>query len=321
MNTSTISRLGKLAFLLALPLLLAGMLLAGPTGIVSAQDDDSPFGEDVVTATTTVNLRIRSGPSLDAETLEILPFGTVVGFTGLVDESGDWVQVDAADGPTGWVAADFLSNVPDGLTVWTPEGAADDAADDEEAADEEPPFGEDVVTATTTANLRIRRGPSLDAEMIEVLPFGSVVGFTGLTDTSGNWVQVDAADGPTGWVSKSFLSNVPDGLTVWSPDDTADDADDAADDEEAADEEPPFGEDVVTATTTVNLRIRSGPSLDSETLAILPFGTVVGFTGLIDESGNWVQVDAADGPTGWVSTTYLSNVPDDLTVWDEDGDN
>jgi uncharacterized protein YgiM (DUF1202 family) len=307
MYIASIPRCGRLAFWFALPLLLVGLLLAAPAGLVTAQGEP-PFGEDVVTATTTFNLHIRNEPSRDAESLAILPAGTVVGFTGLTDESGEWVQVDAADGPTGWVSAAFLSNVPDGLTVWR----AEEAEGEEEVA-VEPPFGEDVVTATTTANLRIRSEPNLDAEVLATLPAGTVVGFTGLTDESGDWAQVDAADGPTGWVSAAFLSDVPEGLTVWSADETTGEEEVAA--------EPPFGEDVVTATTTVNLHIRSEPSPDAESLAILPAGTVVGFTGLTDESGEWVQVDAADGPTGWVWAAFLSDVPDGLTVWtgDEEG--
>jgi uncharacterized protein YraI len=213
MNVSIIQRNGRLAFLLAVPLLLVGLLLAAPAGIASAQAEP-PFGADVVTATTTANLHIRSAPSRDAESLAILPAGTVVGFTGLTDESGDWVHVDAADGPTGWVWAAYLSNVPGGLTVWS----ADEAAGEEEVAEAEPPFGADVVTATTTANLHIRSAPSRDAESLAILPAGTVVGFTGLTDESGDWVQVDAADGPTGWVWAAYLSNVPDGLTVWTGD-------------------------------------------------------------------------------------------------------
>ena len=133
MNALTIPRMGRPAFLLVLLLLLAGVLFATPAGIALAQDEP-PFGEDVVTATTTANLNIRNAPSLDGEILTTLPAGTLVGFTGLTDESGDWVQVDAANGPTGWVAAAFLSNVPDNLTVWT----ADDAADEEDVADEAP---------------------------------------------------------------------------------------------------------------------------------------------------------------------------------------
>ncbi len=138
-----------------------------------------------------------------------------------------------------------------------------------------------------------------------------MVGFTGLTDASGDWVQVDAADGPVGWVWGAFLSNVPDDLTLWSTDMPA-----AAEEEEVlADVEPPFGEDVVTATTTANLRMRSAPNTESEVLTILPFGTTVGFTGLTDETGEWVQVDAADGPVGWVWGAFLSSVPDNLTAW------
>ncbi len=305
MNGSTSNQSWRLAFLLALPLLLIGLLLAALPGTASAQDEP-PFSADVVTATTTFNLNIRSMPSVDAESLAILPAGTTVGFTGLIDESGDWVQVDAVDGPTGWVWAAFLSNVPDGLTVWSADEAADN---EEEQAADEPPFGENVVTATTSANLRIRSGPSLDAESLAVLPVGTIVGFTGLTDESGDWVQVDAAGGPVGWVWAAFLSNVPDDLEEWSVDEAAD-----AGEEEGADE-PPFSADVVTATTNFNLHIRNRPNRNAQSLAILPAGTVVGFTGLTDESGNWVQVDAANGPVGWVWAAFLSNVPDGLNVW------
>ena len=315
MNSSTVNRGRWPALWMALALLLAGLLLAGS---VAAQTEP-PFGADVVTATTTANLNIRSAPSRDAESLAILPAGTMVGFTGLMDVSGEWVQVDAAEGPTGWVWADFLSNVPDSLTVWSADettGNESDEDDDEEIA-AMPPFGADVVTATTTANLNIRNMPSLDAESLAILPFGTVVGFTGLTNESGDWVQVDAADGPTGWVWAPFLSDVPGDLTVWSADETAGDGesgDDESADEEAA-AEPPFGADVVTATTVYNINIRNRPNRNAESLAILPAGTVVGFTGLIDDSGNWVQVDAADGPVGWVWAAFLSSVPDGLNVW------
>ncbi|MFO7662119.1 MAG: SH3 domain-containing protein, partial [Chloroflexota bacterium] len=111
----------------------------------------------------------------------------------------------------------YLSNVPDNLTLWSPVGAVAPEAP-EAATDEEPPFSEDVVNATTTANLRIRNAPSTDGEVLTILPFGTVVGFTGLTDTTGDWVQVDAVDGPIGWVWAEFLSNVPDNLTVWTGD-------------------------------------------------------------------------------------------------------
>ena len=83
MNALTIPRTGRPTFLWALLLLLAGMLLAAPAGIALAQDD-TPFSEDVVTATTTANLNIRSAPSLDGEILATLPAGTLaVSYTHL----------------------------------------------------------------------------------------------------------------------------------------------------------------------------------------------------------------------------------------------
>lgn len=118
MNILTIHRNGRSALWWALLLLLVGMLLAAPAGIALARQD-SPFGDDVVTATTTRNLNIRNAPSLDGEILALLPAGTVVGFTGLTDAGGEWVQVDAADGPIGWVWAAFLSHVPADLTTWS----------------------------------------------------------------------------------------------------------------------------------------------------------------------------------------------------------
>ena len=100
---------------LASILLVAGILLLGSAGSVAAQDDD-PFSDAVVTATTTVNLNLRDAPN--GAILATLPAGTVVGFTGFMDGSGAWVQVDAEGYPVGWVSASFLSNVPDGLTAW-----------------------------------------------------------------------------------------------------------------------------------------------------------------------------------------------------------
>lgn len=303
MKGSTYHRNGRLADVPALALLLVGLLFAIATGAASAQGQ-SPFGEGVVTATTTANLNIRSAPGTDAEILATLPSGTVVGFTGFTDPTGEWVQVDAADGPVGWVWAAHLSNVPGGLTALTAAGVPVQPP----AAAEE--FGEDVVTTTTTANLNLRNAPGTDAEILATLPSGSVVGFTGFTDPTGDWVQVDAAAGPVGWVTAAHLSSVPGGLTALTAAGTP--------------VQPPapaeeFSKDVVTATTTANLNIRSAPNTDGEILAVLPSGTVVGFTGLVDPSGNWVQVDAAGGPVGWVWAASLSNVPAGLTVWSSGG--
>lgn len=293
------------------------------TGDDDASDDEPEFSSAVVTATTTVNLNLRESPSLSAAILDVLPAGTVVGFTGFTDSTGQWVQVDAADGPVGWVAAQFLSNVPDGLQEL---GATDDTedaddADADDATDDEPAFGSDVVTATTTANVNLREMPGLDAPILQVLPLGSVIGFTGFTDSTGQWVQVDPADGPVGWVAASLLSFVPDGLqdvsqappTDTGSDDTDEDMGDTGDDSA-------FDPDADTATTTVNLNLRQEPSLSGTIITTLPAGTTVAFTGFMTEGGDWVQVETANGQIGWVSAQFLDNVPDNLAVWQGNAD-
>lgn len=200
----------RLVSLIVLSLFLSGFLFVFTPTSALAQED-SPFGPDVVTATTTFNLNLREGPGTEHPILATLPQGTVVGFTGFTDDTGDWVQVESADGHVGWVAAQFLSNVPDDLQDHDADlPAAEPAADAAEDA-----FSSDVVTATTTVNLRLREGPGLEHQILEVLPQGTVVGFTGLTDETGDWVQVDSADRPVGWVSAQFLSNVPSDLQVW----------------------------------------------------------------------------------------------------------
>ena len=382
-----------------LTVLLVGALFAFSLNVGAAHAQEGEVAE------TTARLNFREGPGLDATLIRTLPVGAEVTFTGFRDETGDWVQVRAADGATGWVFAQFLSNVPEGLEL-AAELEAEETPSDEEA------FPGTVVTANTTANLNLRTGPGLSFEIIETLPQGTQVGFTGFMDADGNWVQVDPIGAPVGWVSAQFLSNVPTELNVL-PGEVGDltpsisveaqligdddsvtvarvvavqpgwvvihrddggapgavighaavdagvsnnvvvpvDAGQATstlhamlhvDDGEAGVYEFPgadvpvtangdvvvrpfeiqpaeadFPADVVTATTVANLNLRTGPGLGFDVVQTLPFGTVVGFTGFTDASGQWVQVDPAVGPVGWVHADFLSNVPAGLQVAEE----
>ncbi len=486
-------------------LLLVGALFAFSLNVGAAHAQEGEVAE------TTARLNFREGPGLDATLIRTLPVGAEVTFTGFRNETGDWVQVRAADGATGWVFAQFLSNVPAGLepapaaeeapvpsitpadqaigadgSVVVPQivadqsgwvvihrddggsvgavighaavaaGTSNDVAvtvdtaqvterlyamlhvDAGQAGAYEFPgadvpvtvddgvvvnpftvtniaeltgdtFSADVVTANTTVNLNLRTGPGLNFEIIETLPQGTQVGFTGFMDADGNWVQVDPVGAPVGWVSAQFLSSVPAELNVL-PGEVGDltptisvedqligddnsvtvaravaaqpgwvvihrddggapgavighaavdagvsnnvvvpvDVDQATstlhamlhvDDGEAGVYEFPgadvpvtvngdvvvrpfeiqpaeadFAGDVVTASTVANLNLRTGPGLGFDVIQTLPSGTVVGFTGFTDASGQWVQVDPAGGPVGWVHADFLSNVPAGLQV-------
>jgi len=58
------------------------------------------------TATTQLNLRLRSGPGIGNQSLTVAPQGTTVSVLGR-NAAGDWLQVQYA-GQTGWMAAWFL---------------------------------------------------------------------------------------------------------------------------------------------------------------------------------------------------------------------
>lgn len=310
----------------------------GPTGTITPGDvdqgdvppageadegEDGEFSADVVTATTTVNLNIREEPGLQGTRLTTLPRGTVVGFTGFMDATGEWVQVDAQDGPTGWVAARFLSNVPEGLRA-----PGEPPAPDEEMASsvtvEDQALGDDAMVTIPRVDSEVDGWLVIHAEADDAP--GPVIGYTAVSAGANENVSVELD-----------LEGVTPTLYAMLHEDTGEmgvyefpDADPPVrvDDQvvvrpftltDMADEDgDTFSADVVTATTLVNLNLRDGPGLEFAILDTLPAGSTVGFTGFTDASGDWVQVDAADGPTGWVAAQFLSNVPDDLQVHEGD---
>jgi uncharacterized protein YraI len=280
-------------------LALVALLLGAFSFAVSpvSAEEHSPFSPAVVTAMTSANLNIRQGPGTEHAIIDTLPAGTMVGFTGFTDSTRQWVQVDTEVTPVGWVAARFLSQVPAELQVVTAEqitGPADPVG-----------IGPAPTAPMTTVNLNVRQGPGVQHAIVATLAHGTVVEFTGLQDATAEWVQVETEAG-TGWVAARFLSHVPTAELEVVPA------------EEAAAPEEDFSPAVVTAVTLVNLNVRQGPGVEHQILDTLPHGTVVGFTGFTDSTHTWVQVDAADGPVGWVSARFLSNVPAGLQVWEGD---
>jgi hypothetical protein len=77
----------------------------------------------------------------------------------------------------------------------------------------EPPSGREVAATESTSSLdrrwitarglNVRTGPTVQAELIASLPYGTPVN---VLETSGTWAHVEA-DGVTGWLSANFLSD------------------------------------------------------------------------------------------------------------------
>ena len=126
------------------------------------------------------------------------------------------------------------------------------------------------VTATVTENVNFRNGPSTGNEIIRELNRGETVTLTG--EISDGWTQV-THNGDTGWVSSSYIKLL--GKSAASQ----------------------------TATITINVNFRRGPSIDNEIIRELQRGNTVTLTG--ETSGGWTQV-THNGDTGWVSSEYIN---------------
>lgn len=231
---------------------LAGLITV--SGMVFGPLSQSAQG-DRLTATTGVNL--RSGPGLGYPVVGGLSTGQQI--TALSDSSDGWTPVDLY-GRRVYVASRYVT----GDTTYGQQKASTTAG-----------------TATTTANLNVRTGPSTSYAVVTTLGKGTTVTLTGTT--SGNWTQI-VRDGRTYWVSTTYLtrsstSTTPAPSTGGSSTESG------------------------TATTTTNLNVRTGPSTSYGIVTTLPKGTQVTTTGTTQNG--WTQI-SLNGSLRWVASSYLA---------------
>ena len=138
--------------------IIVGLFMTISSGFVSARTLTESF-------TTSSNLRLRSGPSLDAGIIKTVPEGTLVTVTDLRD--GEWFAVEV-EGRRGYMFAEHLF----------------------------PSF-------RTSASLRLRTGPSLDARVIKTVSQNVPVQVIDFRD--GEWFEVEVA-GMRGYMFAQHLS-------------------------------------------------------------------------------------------------------------------
>ncbi|MGF1505273.1 MAG: SH3 domain-containing protein, partial [Anaerolineae bacterium] len=148
-----------------------------------------------VSATTTTNVVLRSGPGTNFARVTVVPFNTTVPVLGR-NAQNSWVYVEYNNQP-GWMAA-FLVNIIGDLNavpVVPPEGPGGNPTPPPDAPDPEP----QGVTARANANIVIRSGPSVDNDRVGSLPFGSVVPVVG-RNSNGQWILIEY-QGQQGWIA------------------------------------------------------------------------------------------------------------------------
>ncbi len=129
----------------------------------------------------------------------------------------------------------------------------------------------------TNTSVNVRSGPSTADSVVVTLPAGETVTLTG--GNRDGWLSVSATGGD-GWVVAEYLG--------------------ASD---AGDPETPTG-GVRYTIDSVHLRSGPGPSYDS--LATLPVGVTLQFTGAVENGFAQVESDAG---SGWVFAQYIDSTP------------
>jgi uncharacterized protein YraI len=219
------------------------------------------------TATTTAALNVRSGPSTGHSRLTTLAYGSTVQLTGTITDG--FAQIVFQSG-TAWVATDWLSA--------TSPAAPAPAAPAAPAPAETPAVSGQMQTA---ADLNFRSGPGLDQAIIHVIPRGTTVDITAVSQ---NGFRQIVRQNRTGWVSQQYLVAI------------------AAADPPAPAAPAASGQ----LYTTDYLNLRSLPSPQGAVVTVLPKGTAVTITGA--KNGIWQEI-IYQGSIRWASSDYLATTP------------
>lgn len=194
-------------------------------------------------------LNLRETASLEARVLGQYPTGTWI---EILEKGDEWSKVKV-NGKNGFMMSKYLSANTAASTMY--------------------------VRTNTGIGLNLRKGPSMDAEIITSYPIGTAVS---VMKKGSGWYQVQVGEN-TGYMSSKFLS---------------------------ASKAPSYTKPVETPYTAKLKNINGGsivnfrlyPGMKTKVLDELKVGTEVT---VLAEGVNWSKVQLSDGRTGYVSTYFL----------------
>ena len=220
------------------------------------------LASELNTVTATANLRMRSGASLDSDIIKTVSEGSAIRVINA--ENPEWFRVEF-NGTQGYMYSEFLQSANVSLIV--------------------------------SANLRLRTGPSLGADIIETVPEGNAVRVISYVNNS--WYRVEF-NGEIGYMYSDFLS---------SKDETSSESQPAQSQTQPVTEAPPI---VVEASATYsegtqlfvgsNVRLRTEPSTSSEIIKTVNRGSTVYAVGAANN--DWKRV-TINGYTGYMAAEFL----------------
>ncbi|MGC4108447.1 MAG: SH3 domain-containing protein [Thermomicrobiales bacterium] len=281
-----------------------------PVGVFADAGNGTP--EPIVTPTPTTapvqyrmtlaDLNLLTSPDDTSDVLTVVPANTIVIFVGGV--SGIYAEIKVND-VTGWVVAQYLLEGVDGAGAETPTTTVT-------------PTTAPVLYRTTTAELNLRTSPDANADILAVIPQGTVVIY--LDQTNGLYAQVKVNDA-TGWVVAEYLSEsgvtptttvAPTGavtetpVVTETPTGTVEPTTTTTPETVTPTETPAITETVVTnpeRVLTESVNLRAEPNSSAAIITVLDKGVTVNLTGRT--SGLYSEITAGSS-TGWVATQYLA---------------
>jgi SH3-like domain-containing protein len=145
----------------------------------------------------------------------------------------------------------------------------------------------------TVSGLYLRESPSIESEPVSLLGEDAIVY---PLEVAGEWVHVRVHEGPTGWVSRLYLSATPDtapsgGPTTFTPAPNLARGGMNQRVEALGDNQGMVYQDRVN--------VRAGPSDQFQVIATMPAGVVFQILG---QSSGWYKARFVDGTEGWVAS-------------------
>lgn len=217
-------------------------------------------------------LNVRSGPGTSYGVITTVSYNTVV--TASESRAG-WTKI-SANGTSGWVSNDYLSEVTETNPTPTPPPTDNNGS----AVNKD-----GIVTADV---LNVRSGAGTNYAVIDALSKNTKVT---VVEESNGWCKIKLGNS-YGWASSDYISfdingsgndgnNGNPGTTNPTPDSV-------------------IGKVAVVNASSLNLR--SGAGTQYGIVKVLNYGNQLD---IIDNSNGWIKVNAS-GSTGWVSTDYVT---------------
>lgn len=278
-SKSSVTLLGRRSASLLMAL-LSILVFAAVIGALSpARGVEAQAGTGFIVNASILN--VRSGPGAGFSVVARVNTGAVVTVYGRNTDSS-WLQVQLANGLSGWVNARYVAANFDINTLPVTGGTSLYSA---------------VVTGAFRLN--VRSGPSAGFSIVATISRGDTVSLIARTGDSA-WVEVSLANNVRGWINASFLTpSIPFGalpivgpvtLPTAIPAQTA-----------------PTPVPVTTASgivTAGRLNVRVLPSAVSGIVTTVSQGDTVALYGR-NAAGNWLLVQVGSGLTGWVNSSYI----------------